>query len=480
MPRHSPVRSSLLLVFLATSAFAAGELSDVVSVPRPEKGEFMGLYLKNQKIGYMFSNVTLAADKKTVTAVTEIHFMAKVGQQVSDRTMKETRVYESKPGGKLLSFVMEQSGDGGEQRLEGTALPTGVRVVRKKPGLATDVKMLPAAKEVVEDADQGRVALKRNAKVEGVITDSTDLMQYKVVTTVGTPETRTVSGVQVKLKKVTTLSEKEKVPTDAYVDPAGRMVEVHFGPTMSAMLEPEDVAKRVDMVEVFSLTRVTMPRPAPPEAREVPGSFTLVLQNVPDRFWNKSYRQQWKKLDGGKVEVTVTAAAPKVLKPRPLIDPNGGANLKSTLAVEADNPDIIKLAKQIAGDEKDAWTVAKKVNQWVFKNLEKDYGSSSDAASDVLKLKKGDCTEHSLLEVALLRALHIPARRVDGLIYLMNDDHVPALYWHEWVEAYVGEWTQLDPTWGQDIAWAGRLGLGEENSSEITMLIGSMAVAEVR
>ena len=67
MLRHSPVRSSLLLVLLATSAFAAGELSDVVSVPRPEKGEFMGLYLKNQKIGYMFSNVTLAADKKTVT-----------------------------------------------------------------------------------------------------------------------------------------------------------------------------------------------------------------------------------------------------------------------------------------------------------------------------------------------------------------------------------------------------------------------------
>jgi hypothetical protein len=480
MLRQTSVRSSLLVLLLATSAFAAGELSDVVTVKRPEKGEFMGLYLKNQKIGYMFSNVTLSADKATVTAVTEIHFMAKVGAQVSDRRMTETRIYESKPGGKLLSFVMEQSGDGGEQRLEGTALPTGVRVVRKKPGLPTDVKMLPAAKEIVEDADQGRVALKRNAKVEGVITDSTDLMQYKVTTTVGAPETRTVSGVQVKLKKVTTLSEKEKVPTDAFVDESGRMVEVHFGPTMSALLEPEDVAKRVDLVEVFSLTRVTMPKPAPPEAKELPGKFTLVLNNVPDRFWNNSYRQQWKKLDGGKVEVTVSASAPKILKPRPLIDPNGGANLKSTLAVEADNPDIIKLAKQIAGDEKDAWTVAKKVNQWVFKNLEKDYGTSSDAASDVLKLKKGDCTEHSLLEVALLRALHIPARRIDGLIYLMNDDHVPALYWHEWVEAYVGEWTQLDPTWGQDIAQAARLGLGEENSSEITMLIGSMTVTEVR
>ncbi len=476
------MRSSLLIsLLLASSAFAAGPaLSDTATVARPPQGEFMGLYLKGQKIGYMFSQIVLSEDKKTLTAVTELHFMAKVGKEVSDRKMKETRVYESKPGGKLLSFVMEQSGDGGEQRLEGTTLPTGVRVLRKKPGLPNDVKMLPASKEVVEDADQARVALKRNAPVSGTITDSTDLMQYGVTTSVGATETRTVSGVTAKLKKAITISEKEKVPTEAYVDDNGRMVEVRFGPTMNAFLEPEDVAKRVDLVEVFSLTRVTLPKPAPPEAKTVPGKFTMVLTGVPERFWNNTYRQQWKGLGSGKVEVVVSAAAPKVLKPRPLIDPNGGANLKATIAVESDNPEIVKLAKQIAGDDKDAWSVARKVNRWVFTNLQKDYGASSDSASDVLALKRGDCTEHSLLSVALLRALRIPSRRVDGLVYLMNDDNVPALYWHEWVEAYVGEWTQLDPTFGQDIAHPARLAVGEESSAEITPLIGSMQVVEVR
>jgi transglutaminase-like putative cysteine protease len=80
----------------------------------------------------------------------------------------------------------------------------------------------------------------------------------------------------------------------------------------------------------------------------------------------------------------------------------------------------------------------------------------------------------------MLRSLGIPAKRVDGLVYLMNDDGVPALYWHEWVEAYVGEWTQLDPTFGQDVAQPARLALGEESSAEITPLIGSMTVTEVR
>lgn len=472
---------SLLSVLLASVALAAEPaLSDAATVKRPAEGEFMGLYLKGQKIGYMFSQVTLSPDKKTLTAVTELHFMAKVGKEVSDRKMKETRVYESKPGGKLLSFLMEQSGDGGEQRLEGTVLPTGVRVMRKKPGLPNDVKMLPVSKEVVEDADQARVALKRNAKVSGTITDSTDLMQYGVSTTVGETEKRTVSGVTAMLRKAITISEKEKVPTEAFVDDNGRMVEVRFGPTMTAFLEPEDVAKRVDLVEVFSLTRVTLPKPAPPEAQKVPGKFTMVLAGVPEKFWNNTYRQAWKPLGNGKVEVTVSAAAPKILKPRPLIDPNGGVNLKSTIAVESDNPEIVKLAKQIAGDEKDAWTAARKVNAWVFNNLKKDYGASSDSATDVLALKRGDCTEHSLLSVALLRALRIPARRVDGVVYLMNDDNVPALYWHEWVEAYVGEWTQLDPTFGQDIAHPARLAVGEESNAEITPLIGAMQVTEVR
>ncbi len=482
----NPLRSSAVcLVLFALVAHAEQPLSDIVKVPRPEAGEYMGLYLKGQRIGFMFSNVTLSPGKDTVTAITELHFRAKVGPQaVSDRTMKETRLYESKPGGKLLSFVMEQSGDGGEQTLEGTTLPTGMRVVRKKPGVPNEVKMLPPSKEVVEDADQARVALKRNAKIVGTITDSTDLEQYAITTTLGGTETRTVRGVPAKLRKVVTLSEKEKVPTEAWVDEKGRMVEVQYGPMMSGFLEPEERAKRVDglddLVEVFALTRVVLPKEPGPGATSIPGSFTMVVKGVDKKFWNNTNRQTWKDLGDGRVAVTVTSVQPKVLKPRPLIDPNGGANLKSTIAVEANSPEIQALAKRIVGAEKDAWTSAKKINDWVNRNLTKDYGSSSDSATGVLATMKGDCTEHSLLMVSLLRAIGIPAKRVDGLVYLKNDDGVPALYWHEWVEAYVGEWTQLDPTFGQFTANATRLGVGEESSAEITPLIGSMTVVEIR
>ena len=63
---------------------------------------------------------------------------------------------------------------------------------------------------------------------------------------------------------------------------------------------------------------------------------------------------------------------------------------------------------------------------------------------------------------------------------MVNSDQVPALYWHEWVEAYVGEWTQLDPTFGQPVADATHFALGEETSAEITPLLGQLKVVAVR
>ncbi len=93
---------------------------------------------------------------------------------------------------------------------------------------------------------------------------------------------------------------------------------------------------------------------------------------------------------------------------------------------------------------------------------------------------RGDCTEHSLLAVSLLRAAGIPAKRKDGVIYMVNEDKVPALYWHQWVEAWVGEWTQLDPTFNQPVADATHFAVGEEGNAEITPLIGQLKVVEIR
>jgi transglutaminase-like putative cysteine protease len=70
---------------------------------------------------------------------------------------------------------------------------------------------------------------------------------------------------------------------------------------------------------------------------------------------------------------------------------------------------------------------------------EKDYGRGFATALEVLRDRSGDCTEHSVLLAALLRAAGIPARPVVGLACGQN-----RLVGHMWVEAYVDYWRTLD------------------------------------
>ena len=464
-------------------AQAPAEVSDVLKARRPQGGEYLGLYLVDKKVGYVFTDVGPAPGRNDrVRSINELHFKAQVGARMSERVHREERIYEARPGGRLVAFTVEQRGDGGNQTLVGTATPDGVSVVRKRPGMPDETVNQPPTQETVEDADQVRVALHRQKKVDGHTLDGTDLGTYPVSTTVESAEERLISGVKVRVGKAVTLSQKEKVPVTTYVAEDGRVLEVEFGETMKARAEPAAVAKRLDTVEVFGLTRVVLPKALPKQAHDIPGKVTLVMTNLPEKFHRDSYRQKYQRLPDGRVQVTLSARAPepKKLKPRPLADPEGGDNLKSSIIIESDNPKIRAQAEQLVGGEKDAYAAAKKIVTWVGANLQKDYGASADRATDVLRQLKGDCTEHSLLAVSLLRASGIPARRVDGVVYMVNQDGVPALYWHEWVEAFVGEWTQLDPTFNQVVADATHFGVGQEANAEITPLIGQLKVVEVK
>lgn len=465
------------------SATRSPRTSDVLRAKRPHGGEWFGLYLQGKKVGYIFTDLSPmpnAPDKARL--VSEYVFKAQVGANVSERYLREERVYESKPSGRLLTFKLEQRGDGGNQILEATATSDGLRVLRKRPGMPNQVLNQPSSPETIEDADQARTAIIRNETVRGTITDGQDLRAYRVTTTLGAHEDRTLAGVKARLRRVKTVSEKEKVPVEALVTADGTMVEIHFGPMLVARAEPMMVAKNLDQVEVFGLTRVVLPRAIPEtRARSVPGTLTYTVRGLPPQFHKDGERQRYTRNADGSVDVSIRAAPPKAAaRPRPLADPGGGKYLASDIIVESDDPAIRALAQRIAGNESDAWKTALKVNAWVYANLKKEYGASADRATDVLRQLKGDCTEHSLLAVALLRSLGLPAKRTDGVVYLRNEDGVPAFYWHEWVEVWVGEWVAMDPTFNQQIADATHFALGEEGNAEITPLIGQLSVTAVK
>jgi hypothetical protein len=92
--------------------------------------------------------------------------------------------------------------------------------------------------------------------------------------------------------------------------------------------------------------------------------------------------------------------------------------------------------------------------QFVYGHISnKTEGIPIVSARTVLRTRTGDCTEHAVLAVAVLRALGIPARAVVGMILCdAFGAHRNVFVFHMWAEAfYGGRWVLLDATRPSDI-----------------------------
>jgi hypothetical protein len=110
------------------------------------------------------------------------------------------------------------------------------------------------------------------------------------------------------------------------------------------------------------------------------------------------------------------------------------------------------------------WEIARRVNTFVFDWItEKDFTVGFASALEVCHHPRGDCTEHGVLAVALLRRLGVPARGVTGWVGLGE-----LLGLHFWVEVRLKDrWVPIDPTFDQAPASALRIKLGDTDLSDL-------------
>jgi transglutaminase-like putative cysteine protease len=116
--------------------------------------------------------------------------------------------------------------------------------------------------------------------------------------------------------------------------------------------------------------------------------------------------------------------------------------LKPTSFCESDDPGIQRAAKEIVGEENNSWRAAKKISEWVKKEMTPNYDVGFATAKETLKNRKGDCSEHTVLTVALCRASGIPSRAAVGIMSAQG-----IFAYHMWPEVYVGRWIGLDSKW---------------------------------
>lgn len=113
--------------------------------------------------------------------------------------------------------------------------------------------------------------------------------------------------------------------------------------------------------------------------------------------------------------------------------------LEPTPLIQSDDPQILALAQEILGTERDALKASKMLSSWVYEHVEKIPTVSVPSAVEVLETKKGDCNEHAVLFAALARAAGIPTKVSAGIVYQDG-----SFYYHAWNEVYLGRWFSLD------------------------------------
>lgn len=125
--------------------------------------------------------------------------------------------------------------------------------------------------------------------------------------------------------------------------------------------------------------------------------------------------------------------------------------LDPTDMCQSDDPVLLAEAQKLAKGKKEAVDLARAAMRFTDSRLQPGSGDTGAAsARQAYDERKGDCTEHAALFVALARAAGLPARNVGGFVYACSEDGSNALFgYHAWAEVWIGHWVPVDPTVGE-------------------------------
>ena len=180
--------------------------------------------------------------------------------------------------------------------------------------------------------------------------------------------------------------------------------------------------------------------------------------------------------DANTAELTVYSIRPglKDGNPNAAAEQPDDADRRPNAMIQSDDPQVVSLAEEAAGQEADPWKTAVKLEKFVHDYITaKDFSQVLASAAETAKSREGDCTEHAVLLAALCRAKKIPARVVIGLVYCERPTKQgvsPEFAYHMWVEAYIeGRWIPIDATLGRGGIGAAHLKVANVDLADASM-----------
>ena len=407
----------------------------------PEES-YLGLYLQGQKIGYVASKVgptkldgqaVSRSDSRTVMDMGLLGTSLKMTIDSSTWSIK----------GHPLRMTFRQESSGRVQTMDARFLGGKVRILNDNSGQKrTTLLPLPQGPIVDDPITLVQASGVKSTKRFWILDPTTTTFIENTVRLVGP------SIVDVKGRKVSaTLAEivDPRATTKIYVDVKGELVKAEAPMGIEMLPESKAVAMKstpgytpsVDLAARTSLT------PTPPLSN--PGSLSELKIKVigPDLSRLPTDEHQTVARDG--TAWTVDVHPPKRTAGISIFEARKAKPgwAKPGLNIPSDNPQFLKVAKEVVGDRKTVVEAANAVQDWVYAQMTPDAGIGVlRDASEVLKTKVGVCRDYAVLTAAVLRAAGVPTRLASGLVSWDG-----TFYYHAWCEVWDGaRWIGVDST----------------------------------
>jgi hypothetical protein len=433
-----------------------------------------GVYLKGQKVGWMRSQTLVG---KTVQSIVDVEAKITGLGTTATITMHESRHYNRRTK-QLDKISYSQRAQTGEMRIDGERLgdvldmsvSAGGQVTRKKLKTQDNLQDLQA---VLTLAREGKVGDERQVQHFDAGMLKTVTVKHRVVER----DKRMFGGVLTPIVQISSHFPELGIEEKIWVDHLGTLLESRIGGFFIARLESETVAKQLDYSQDLLISAVV---PLPPDTKlsQNMTQITLEMDGFGKNMPPQSPRQKVS-LKGERVILKLS----RDQAPQGIFTPKRNtANefLESTAFIQSDNPKIVAHAREAIGSATTNVDVIERLTRFVYHHIKDEYVPSYSNALEALNTGRGDCTEHSILFVALARALGLPARVAVGIAYWPAGG---GFGWHAWSEVEVGgRWISVDPTWNQPISDATHIKLADGSPAQqakIVMLLGQLKVHRV-
>jgi transglutaminase superfamily protein len=458
--------SVLVFIILLTSPLGAIAKEPVHPLFAPgETIEWMGTYFKGKKLGFTFAKMRVGKDEITVD--TKVFFRLKAGGANQTTTFSQnTRLT---PDLRLKDFSLVQMIMGSRQEVK-ARLEKGKLVYRikglgfdKTKSIAFSPATAPSSTFLLNIIRDGLVVGKKG-KIPIFMEPFQMLMnvEYNILR----KEPFVYAGKTVETFVI--FHRVAGMESTLWVSDSGSVMRELTSQGFESVKEPERIATDLgdEVMTVSSLITLSLVKPGkkisqPGNKRQMKMKLSKMRSSnlIPQDHRQKVVRSE-KSADGTFASVLLVNAESQQVKRavlRPVSSFDQPEYLEDSAEVQSKHPLIRSLAKELVGNTQDAWKAALKINQWVYKNLDKELVDSASALN-ALQTRKGECQSHTYLFTALARAAGIPTKIVNGLVY--SPTYQGFLY-HAWPEVNVGEWRALDPTFGQDLVDATHIKLSE-------------------